>query len=446
MALKVGRSLGTGGYSHVEEVFDGIVPYARKTFRYNHPPNASMEANAKARFIKEARYQASIIHRNIVPIIRTSLNDDPPSYLMPVAEATLEDDMIRDRSLGNRYVQVLMDVLAGLEEMHSVGMTHRDLKPKNVLRFIDSSGVSYYAIGDFGLLSVEETSVSSLTTTGMQKGSDMYTAPEIVKKLKNASAQSDIYSVGCILHDIVGTSPRIPLLEIKGDTSPFAGIILRCTRTDPKRRFKSVAALRDALLLVGHHQIPAKSESAKAIIQALEEEEASVIPSSIWNELADYLEDEREQADYSKVLHAITSAHVEFLVSSVPVQARRIGSAYAEWVRTGTFSFGDCDGLGSCLRRFFELDDLTLKSECCLALLYMGTSHNRWYVERIFFRLVGADLDANLARRLAIEFRAEGGDICRALGHLEHSINVDLEGMHPTLHETYRSLCGNANS
>lgn len=63
----------------------------------------------------------------------------------------------------------------------------------------------------------------------------------------------------------------------------------------------------------------------------------------------------------------------------------------------------------------------------------MGTSHNRWYVERLFARLAGPTLDTTLARRLAIEFRADAQRVKRAIAHMEWSVNISSESLHPEL-------------
>jgi len=122
------------------------------------------------------------------------------SEITGVAKSTLAEDIQASKTLNGNFLEALMDILAGLEEMHSTGLYHRDLKPSNVPRF-EGGGArngDYYAIGDFGLMSIAVTNITTITQTGMAKGSDFYTAPEITQDLKFASPQSDIYSVGLL--------------------------------------------------------------------------------------------------------------------------------------------------------------------------------------------------------------------------------------------------------
>lgn len=74
---------------------------------------------------------------------------------MPLAESSLDDDMTADRTLGGSFVSALSDVVAALDEIHSMEIFHRDLKPQNVLRF-NRDGKAAYAISDFGLISMKK--------------------------------------------------------------------------------------------------------------------------------------------------------------------------------------------------------------------------------------------------------------------------------------------------
>ena len=359
---------------------------------------------------------------------------------MPLALDSLFED-ISNEFLGDQFMNPIMDILAALEEMHSMKYYHRDLKPANILRFagININERDFYAIGDFGLMSVNQTNVSSLTQTGMKMGSDYYTAPEIVRDLKNASIQSDIYSLGCILHDFVGTEPRVPCNEIK-EKGDFAGILINCTRKDPARRFKSVTALRDALLSLGDVRVQPNTLKGAEIFNVLSQVE-NPLSEDDWNKIVNFIEDEYDSEDAIAVLRKLTINHIDQVLIKYPIIGSKLGMMYAKWIRDHSFNFDECDGLSIRLDKFIMSCGIDVQSECLMALLYLGTSHNRWYVEQKFVAHVDKNLDDNLAKRLSVEMRVDENQACSAIRHLEHSINYDLGKLHPILFDTVKAIC-----
>lgn len=438
MPLRLIKSLGSGGFGNVDlvEADDGE-RFARKTFSVNQPLNSSLVDNVKKRFVREARVQKGLSHRNIVPVVGEDLSSEPPFFLMPRAESSLAADVQNDRSLGGRWVGAVMDIISGLEELHSLGMCHRDLKPENVLRFQDEKG-SFYAVGDFGFISLKDTRFSALTSTGMARGSDFYTAPEVVTDLRNASAQSDIFSLGCIIHELVGREDRIPCHEIRED-GPFGGVLLGCTRQDHNRRFKSVRAVADALLSIEEDAQGFSSPQAEALGGVLEADGSLTIES--WRGIIEYLDGNRTSQEKREILFKLSQERISEICSTFPQEANRLGGIFANWVVETSFNFETCDTIAARTLTFIQSCSFDVKVDCLLALLDMGTSHNRWYVERMFMGLCGADMDPALARRLSVEFRVSGPDICRRVDHLERSIGANRENLHPELVKTLKDIC-----
>ncbi len=440
--MKLIENIGQGGFGIVDKVMDGAGNiFAKKTFSINQGPSfpKKLADNVKKRFIREAKVQESIKHKNIVPVLHKDLSTDPPYFLMPLADSSLEDDLIKDHTLGGNYMSAILDIIAALEELHSIKIYHRDLKPANVLHFRDDKNADFYAIGDFGLMSIQQTAVSTLTQTGMKMTSDFYTAPEVVKELKNASAQSDIYSLGCIIHDcVVGLGQRIPCDEIK-EKGDFSAILLNCTRKDPSRRFKSVTALRDALLSLGDIKVTATTEKGASIMALLDAKD-SAITNEKWEEIISFVEDESESEDAISVLRKIRIIHLDEVISKYPLLAARLGLEYANWIRKNSFLFEECDGLSIRLEKFVIGCDLDIQAECLMAMLYLGTSHNRWYVEEKCVRYLTKSMDDNLAKRLAVEFRVDESRASRAIAHLERSIHYNINNLHPILLSTYNEL------
>ena len=442
MSMTEIRELGKGGFGVVHEVITESGEHvARKTYcvAQNFSNTPETDALLKPRFLREAKLQSGISHRNVVPILKKELEEDPPYFLMPLAESTLEKDLHKDKTLGGNFLSAIMDIIAALEEIHPLKIYHRDLKPGNVLRFEDAADPRghYYAISDFGLVALKQTQVSMLTQVGMKMTSDFYTAPEITSDLSKGSPQSDIYSIGCILHEMVGLESRIPCGEIH-EGSLYGPILLSCTRKDPTRRFKSISALRDSLLEFSTQNDPMSTDSGVDMFDLLSGNKE--LTELEWVGVIDAIERDIKSNDATQLLRALTIDRLEEVMATYPVMASRIGRIYADWVRDGTFVFSHCDVYANRLEKIFFNSEIDLKADILMALLFLGTSHNRWYVERKFLTLLDGS-EQLLLKRLAVEFRADDERVCAAIAHMEASIDFDRSSLPSILAATLKGIC-----
>jgi len=99
---------------------------------------------------------------------------------------------------------VMMEILKGLSYLHKTGLVHRDIKPSNIL--ISSYG--HVKIGDFGLCRVAQP--GPITP---EPATRWYRAPELLLGERSCSAESDIWSAGCVFAEMFNYSPLYP-----GDT------------------------------------------------------------------------------------------------------------------------------------------------------------------------------------------------------------------------------------
>ena len=425
------RELGRGGFGIVEAVVgtDGQ-QYAKKTLQV--PAHIDAE-EMKPRFEREVRYQGAINHPNVVHIFDHDLNANPPWFIMPIAECSLYDEMVKDRTLSGTPSKALFDILAGLEEIHRRGYCHRDLKPGNVLRFHVAADQPLYALSDFGLMAVGEDASSTLTPSGMGGGTPAYQAPECAINFKRATARSDIYSFGALLHDIFANNPkRLPHEEL---TAPGAigPVIEKCTKRNAHRRYKDVAQLREALFeALSDYTFSFESGEEEKVVGLLSDE--AVLPSpEAWDRIFDLLDTDGAAGHPTyNVFRVLRLEHIQQLGEEDPDLLASLGKMFADHCRKRSFDFDYCDVLATKAQLFYDLGEVGLKADIAVGMLRLGIDHNRWFVERKFIQMVGP-ISAELAERIVVELSVLGIDFPYEFSRMQRSISANKAALHPVL-------------
>ena len=194
-----------GGMSHVYRARDTVIG---RTVAVKVLTDAGcQDAEAKARFLQEARMSGNIEHENIIRIHDYGEEQGRPFIVM---EFLVGEDLrhaIRDSHTGdlNNKLRIAKDIARALEYVHSKKIVHRDIKPDNV--HIDATGK--VKLMDFGIARAEGL---SLTRAGFALGTPYYMAPELVLG-QPATDMVDIYAFGILLFELLtGQKP------IEGDT------------------------------------------------------------------------------------------------------------------------------------------------------------------------------------------------------------------------------------
>jgi eukaryotic-like serine/threonine-protein kinase len=429
------REIGRGGFGIVHEALgDDGAHYALK---YLNPAAFQQQDHAMLmrRFEREVRYQQMVNHPNVVSVVAHDLNANPPWFAMPLAIGSLKDDLESDRTLGGAPRKPLFDILAGLEALHQKGLRHRDLKPANVLKFVQQDGSVLYSISDFGLTTPGVGQTSTLTGSNMAGGTPLYRPPECANNFRRATEQADIYSFGAILHDIFGGGvSRIPHSELTV-AGPLRPVVEKCTKASTRRRYRSIAALREELFdVLDNTTIHFFSQEEEDVISILNAKD--ILTDEEWDRAFNLIDDNADrELSNRNIMRAISLSHIESLFGSSPDMFHGLGELYAEFAMSEAFPFDYCDIISDKAQVFFNLGDLNLKAKIALAMLELGTSHNRWLVERQFMRMAGPECDPALADRIRMEVVARAFPFARRMRHIQQSISVSTEQLHPILYE-----------
>jgi hypothetical protein len=433
-----------GGFGIVERVSDSAGRlWARKTFDAPLHVKADPRAHEKARrrFQREINEQAKLSHPHIMPILDHALTDNPPWYIMPLAEEDFYEQIDRDRATGAVSLDPLLHILAGLEEMHRFKLVHRDLKPGNVLRLGDK-----WVISDFGFVLPQSRDTTVLTSKRSWGGTDSYAPPEQITDFAETPPQADIYAFGCILDDLVATRPRIPFAQVRVPGHVLSSIIERCTEPNPADRFQNVASLRNALVgVLTTPAVPMASHNIRAWVDELSNRPGSVTEAT-WIDIDRFLEQHVETEDAHTLLKAIDLPQIDALHARAPRVFPRLVVKLARWVRDGNFDFAYCDVLGSRLNRIYSLGDVRERAEATMAVFFLGHNHNRWSVMRQFVQMASPSIDEDLADRLTGEMYTLGWDAFWKFDSIANAIGLGPKSLHPKIANALQRIGEQAKS
>jgi serine/threonine protein kinase len=173
----------------------------------------SGDAEARERFLREARACAQLRHPNIVSILDYNLDAaGRPFLVMELLNGrSLRQEIVLRGPLPIEDVQAIIPPLCGaLQLAHGQGILHRDLKPANIVAHDFGGGTRVHKIVDFGLVRVQASESTRLTEAHQFLGTFTYASPEQIMG-GDVDARSDQYSLAVVAYELlVG---RVPFVE-----------------------------------------------------------------------------------------------------------------------------------------------------------------------------------------------------------------------------------------
>ncbi len=259
---KVQRLLGRGGMATVylcTDERDGQ-SVAVKILREELGSAVTIE-----RFLREIDFASELDHPQIPKVLDSGVIGELPFYAMTYIDGeSLGARLKREKQLPiDDAVRIACAAMEPMTYAHARGIVHRDIKPENILL----SGDKVYVL-DFGVArAIVESAADRITSTGIAVGTPAYMSPEQALGDRDLDFRSDIYSLGCVLYEMIAgippfvgptaqvvmsrrfVGPPPPLREFR-DSVPEAVEegLAKALEKNPADRWASAAEFRSALI------------------------------------------------------------------------------------------------------------------------------------------------------------------------------------------------------
>ena len=230
------------------------------------PPEFADDRDGMDRFVREAEVGVGVDHPNIITIYEIGESDGTHFIATEFIDGKTLTELAQSRALDYRIVDVAIQVVSALDDAHSAGIVHCDIKPDNVM--VRSNGLA--KLLDFGIAKLSAPTDSSDDSTtalrpgthaGVLIGTPQFMSPEQVRGLR-VDHQTDIFSVGVVMnHMLTGQSP------FAGDTvsDALAAVLTR----EPQRLTDVPEGLADIVAKTLQKDTRHRYQSARDLLRDL---------------------------------------------------------------------------------------------------------------------------------------------------------------------------------
>ena len=264
----IGITIG-GHYEILEKIGDGGMSAVYKArhllldkivaIKFIHP-KLIHDKQTVMRFQQEAKAASELSHENICGVREFEIHKANRAFLvMDFVEGKSLTQLLREEGklTQERALGIARELGRGLMHAHAKGVVHRDIKPGNIMLVRNADGDESVKIVDFGIAKVlrEDQAGPNLTQTGEVFGTPNYMSPEQCLGRK-VDSRTDIYSVGCVLHEMVFGEPpfagsssievivnhvnQVPKLN---SSQPIEALIMKCLEKSAENRYAHISDL-----------------------------------------------------------------------------------------------------------------------------------------------------------------------------------------------------------
>ncbi len=226
------RELGQGGMALVFLARD--LRHDRKVALKVLRPEISVEIGAE-RFLREIKMAAGLTHPHILPVYDSGEAGGLLFYVMPNMEGrSLRERLDAEKQLPlEEALRITREVASALDYAHRNRVVHRDIKPENILLHEGNAMVADFGIGK------ALSGATAVTQTGLAIGTPAYMSPEQAGGEQEIDGRSDIYSLGCVLYELL--TGEVPF------TGPTAQAIMSKRFISPVPHVKAMRDVPDGL-------------------------------------------------------------------------------------------------------------------------------------------------------------------------------------------------------
>ena len=192
-------------------------------------------------FEAEARAMARLTHTNLIKVYDSGDLDGLLYIVMEYVPGKSLFHSAYGKAVDSKQaVEIIIAACRGLAHAHENGIVHRDIKPANILLTPKCEP----KIGDFGLARCTRTDGD-----GLAMGTPEYMAPEALSHPMKGNAQSDVFSLGVVLRELLtGVHPASEAAAFKEVSDPkLAAICRTATHPDPTMRYPDASSIAEEL-------------------------------------------------------------------------------------------------------------------------------------------------------------------------------------------------------
>jgi tRNA A-37 threonylcarbamoyl transferase component Bud32 len=234
------------------------------------------DAKLKKRFERESELAGKLHHINVVGVVDVGETDDGIHFMVMEYANGKTLGSIMDGPLDpERTVEIVKQLLDGLDHAHAHGLVHRDFKPENVIIEVDHQGNERPRIVDFGIAILRDQASTPnredrLTTAGLVLGTPHYMAPEHAMG-EGVDHRIDLFALGVIVYEMLtgrmpydGDGVDVARANLLHETPPM-GVRVPTVIVDPL-----LEAFTRKLMEKKPDARPANAKAARQLLELIE--------------------------------------------------------------------------------------------------------------------------------------------------------------------------------